>query len=119
VVPPSDISLTVLNASGTTGAAGAAASKLAAVGFGVSSTGDAPSGSSPSATVVLYGPSRAQSAATVVAAIPGATKRKDPSLGSHIELLVGSSFSTVHSVKIASSSGPTTTVRTAATNPCH
>jgi hypothetical protein len=40
-------------------------------------------------------------------------------LGSHIELLVGSSFSTVHSVKIHSSNGPTTTVTTAATNPCH
>jgi LCP family protein required for cell wall assembly len=119
VVPPSEISLTVLNASGTNGAAAAAAQKLTSVGFGVSSEGDAPSGSSPSATVVLYGPSRAQSAATVVAAIPGATKRKDPSLGSHIELLVGSSFSTVHSVKIHSSNGPTTTVTTAATNPCH
>ena len=109
----------MLNASGTNGAAAAAAQKLASVGFGISSTGDAPSGSNPSDTVVLYGPTRAQSAATVVAAVPGATKRKDPALGSTIELLVGSSFSTVHAVKIASSSGPTTTVTTAASNPCH
>jgi LCP family protein required for cell wall assembly len=118
VVPPSDIALKVLNASGTNGAAATAAQKLAAVGFGISGTGDAPSGSSPSATVVLYGPSRGQSAATVVAAVPGAIKKKDPSLGSGIELLVGSNFSGAHTVKISSGT-PATTVRTAASNPCH
>ena len=119
VVPPGQISLKVLNASGTNGAAAAAAQKLAAVGFGISGTGDAPSGSSPSTTVVRYGPSRSQSAATVVAAVPGAIKQKDPSLGSGIELLVGSDFSGAHTVKISSNSGSTTTVRTAASNPCH
>jgi LCP family protein required for cell wall assembly len=118
VVAPGSISLKVLNASGTNGAAAAAASKLSAVGFHVSSTGDAPNGSSPSATVVRYGPSRAQSAATLVAAIPGATKVQDPSLGSGIELLVGSSFTTAHSVTVSSPSSGATASRTAASNPC-
>jgi LCP family protein required for cell wall assembly len=117
VVAPGSISLQVLNASGTNGAAASAAEKLSAVGFHVSGTGDAPNGSSPTATVVRYGPSRAQSAATVVASVPGATKQLDPSLGSGIELLVGSNFTGAHSVKISSSSGATAS-RTAATNPC-
>jgi LCP family protein required for cell wall assembly len=118
VVAPGSISLKVLNASGANGAAAAAAAKLSAVGFHISATGDAPKGSSPSATVVRYGPSRAQSAATVVAAVPGATKVEDPSLGSGIELLVGSSFTTAHSVTVSSASSGATTSRTAATNPC-
>jgi LCP family protein required for cell wall assembly len=118
VVAPGSISLKVLNASGTSGAAASAAQKLSAAGFHVSSTGDAPGGSAPNATVVRYGSSRAQSAATLVAAIPGATKQLDTSLGSGIELLVGSNFTGAHSVTISSSSG-TTASRTAATNPCH
>jgi LCP family protein required for cell wall assembly len=118
VVPPGDISVRVLNASGTAGAAATAASDLSAVGFGIAGTGDAPSGSDPTATVVLYGSSRAQSAATLVAAVPGATRQKDPSLGSGIELLVGSGFSGAHSVKVSTNSD-NTNVRTAATNPCH
>jgi hypothetical protein len=118
VVAPGSISLKVLNASGTNGAAASAAAKLSAVGFHVSATGDAPKGSSASATVVRYGPSRAQSAATVAAAIPGATKVQDPSLGSSIELLVGSSFTTAHSVTVSSPTSGATTSRTAATNPC-
>jgi hypothetical protein len=117
VVSPGSISLRVLNATGTNGAAASAAQKLSAVGFHVSGTGNAPNGSSPTATVVRYGPSRAQSAATVVASVPGATKQVDPSLGSGIELLVGSNFTSAHSVKISSSSGATAS-RTAATNPC-
>jgi LCP family protein required for cell wall assembly len=118
VVAPGSISLKVLNASGTNGAAASAAQKLSAVGFHVVSTGDAPSGSSPNATVVRYGSSRGQSAATLVAAIPGATKQLDTSLGSGIELLVGSNFTGAHSVSISSNSGATAS-RTAATNPCH
>jgi LCP family protein required for cell wall assembly len=117
VVAPGSISLKVLNASGAAGAAATAAQKLSAVGFHVSGTGDAPSGSSPTATVVRYGPSRAQSAATVAAAIPGATKVADTSLGSGIELLVGSSFTGAHSVTVSSNSGATAS-RTAASNPC-
>jgi hypothetical protein len=110
----------VLNASGSNGAAATAAQQLAAVGFGIAGTGNAPAGSSPTATVVRYGPSRAQSAATVAAAVPGAVKQKDPSLGSGIELLIGSSYTGAHAVKIASpSTSGTTTVRTAASNPCH
>jgi LCP family protein required for cell wall assembly len=117
VVAPGSISLKVLNASGNSGAAASAASKLSAVGFHVSGTGDAPSGSSPNATVVRYGPSRAQSAATVAAAVPGATTQQDASLGSGIELLVGTGFTGAHSVTVSSSSGATAS-RTAATNPC-
>lgn len=116
-VAPADIAVQVLNATPTAGLAARTSQALSGVGFMVSGTGDAPKGSSPTATVVLYGPTRADSAKTVAAAVPGSVKRKDPSLGNGIELLVGSNYAGVKSVKV-SSSPATPTVRTGATNPC-
>jgi LCP family protein required for cell wall assembly len=115
-VPPSDIAVKVLNASSTTGLAARVSQALTGIGFLAGGTGDAPAGSSPTATVVLYGPSRAQSARTVAAAVPGSVKREDASLGNGIELLVGSNYSGVKHVRVSGSS--LTTVRTGASNPC-
>jgi hypothetical protein len=116
-VAPSDISLKVLNATSTNGLAAKASQALANVGFGISTTGDAPSGTNPSQTVVLYGPTRAESAKTVSAAVPGSITKEDSSLGTGIELVVGSNYSTVKSVKVSTSSDRPT-VTTGATNPC-
>jgi LCP family protein required for cell wall assembly len=116
-VAPGNIAVQVLNATSTRGRAASVSQALAAVGFMVSGTGDAPAGSSPKATVVLYGPTRADSAKTVNAAVPGSIKREDSSLGNGIELLVGSSYSGVKHVKVTSSTN-TPTVRTGASNPC-
>jgi LCP family protein required for cell wall assembly len=116
-VAPGNIAVQVLNATSTRGRAASVSQALAAAGFMVSGTGDAPAGSSPTATVVLYGPTRAESAKTVNAAVPGSIKRADTSLGNGIELLVGSSYSGVKNVKISSSTN-TPTVRTGASNPC-
>jgi LCP family protein required for cell wall assembly len=115
-VPPSDIAVKVLNASSTNGLAATVSQALAGVGFLNGGKGNAPTGSSPTATVVLYGPTRAQSARTVAAAVPGSVKREDSSLGNGIELLVGSNYTGVKHVKVSTSS--LTTVRTGASNPC-
>jgi LCP family protein required for cell wall assembly len=116
-VAPSDIAVKVLNATSTSGKAATVSQALAGVGFLTNGTGDAPAGSSPTATVVLYGPTRVESAKTVAAAVPGSIKREDTSLGNGIELLVGSNYSGVKHVKVSTSTD-TPTVRTGATNPC-
>ncbi|HWB66110.1 MAG TPA: LCP family protein [Mycobacteriales bacterium] len=114
-VPPSSISLKVLNATSQNGLAAQAASDLSGLGFGISGTGNAPSGSSPTTTVVEYGPTRADSARTVAAAITGAVLHENQSIGATVRVLVGSSYEGVKPVHISSG---TTTVRTGATNPC-
>jgi LCP family protein required for cell wall assembly len=116
-IAPSDIALTVLNATASGGLAAKAAQALSGIGFSIARTGDAPKGANPGQTVVLYGPTRAQSAKTVTAAVPGSIKRKDTALGSGIELLVGSNYSSVKAVHVSNSTD-TPTVRTGATNPC-
>jgi hypothetical protein len=116
-VAPSDIAVTVLNASGTNGLGATVSQALSGVGFAVGTPGDAPKGSNPKTTVVLYGPTRAGSAKTVAAAVPGSIKREDSSLGNGIELLVGSNYSGVKHVKVSNSTA-TPTVRTGASKPC-
>jgi LCP family protein required for cell wall assembly len=117
-IPPGSISLRVLNATTTNGLASRAASALASLGFGVSGTGNAPKGSSTSATVVQYGPNRADSAKTVAAAVTGSTLQEVSSLGDKVQLVVGSTYEGVKPVKITSSSASQPTVTTGASNPC-
>jgi LCP family protein required for cell wall assembly len=117
-VAPSSISVKVLNATSTNGLASQASQALARVGFGLNGTGNAPKSFDASKTVVAYGASRAESAKTLAAAVPGATTQEDDSLGNGIELVVGSNYSTVKSVKVSSPSSSRPTVRTGATNPC-
>jgi LCP family protein required for cell wall assembly len=116
-VAPSAISLRVLNATTTNGLAAKAASQLSGRGFRVSGTGNAPTGSDPSKTVVLYGSGRAQSAQTVAASVPGATRQLDSRLGaSGIELVLGSGFHGTAAVKVATARTPT--INTAAGKQC-
>jgi LCP family protein required for cell wall assembly len=118
-IPPGNISVRVLNAAGTQGLAARAASDLSGLGFGISGTpGNAPKGTDKSATVVQYGPTRADSAKTVAAAVTGATRQQVDSLGDKIQLLVGSTYEGVKPVKISSQSSSRPTVTTGASNPC-
>jgi LCP family protein required for cell wall assembly len=116
-IAPSQISLEVLNATTTTGLAAKAAAALANEGFSISSTGNAPTAANPAQTIVEYGPTRAQSAQTVAAAVPGATLRKSTSIGSTVELMVGSNYSGTRSVTVSSSSSSTPST-TAADSSC-
>ena len=103
-IPPSSIAVSVLNAAGTQGLAGQTASSLSGIGFRIARTGNAPAGSSPATTVIRYGPSRADSARTLAAAVPGAKLQLDNSLGSSLDLLVGSDYHGVRRVVVSSPS---------------
>ncbi len=105
IVAPSHIRLRVLNGNGTPGSARQAASDLAAVGFQIVRTGDADS-ESYAETIVRYGPSKADSARTVAAAIPGSSLQLDQTLGSTIEVVVGQNYSGARPVSVSS---PTST----------
>lgn len=115
-IPPGNISVRVLNATTTQGFAAGAASDLTRLGFAIRGTGNAPEGTDSSATVVRYGPTRAESARTVLAAVTGSTGQEVDSLGDKIQLVVGSTYEGVKPVKLSSSSQPTVT--TGASNPC-
>jgi LCP family protein required for cell wall assembly len=111
IVKPSRIRLKVLNGSGVSGAARKAADDLAAIGFVIRDTGDADA-SSYTQTIVRYGPSKADSARTVAAALPGSQLQLDQTLGSTIEVVIGSQYSGARPVTVASASpttGPTPT----------
>ncbi len=115
-IAPSSISLTVLNATATSGLAAKAAASLSAHGFQIKRTGNAPAGTSAADTVVLYGSNRAQSAQTVMASIPGSTEQLDSKLGSQgLELVVGSNYQGTTAVKVA---GNSPTINTAAGKQC-
>jgi LCP family protein required for cell wall assembly len=118
-IAPSSIAVTVLNATSKNGLAGRAATALQGKGFIISGTpADAPAGSNPHQTVVGYGPSRAESAKTVAASVPGAILREDSTAGNTITLLVGSTYTGVKSVKIAGSSSNRPTVTSGASKTC-
>ena len=121
-IPPSSIAIGVRNATSTQGLAAGVAGQLSGLGFRVTGTGNAPAGSDPNTTVVRYGPARADSARTVVAAIPGAKAVLDPSLGAAIRVLVGANFHGVQRVVVSTpSSGSGSTglqIRTASQDIC-
>jgi len=110
-VAPQNIAVTVLNAAGTAGLASRTAQDLTNVGFTISGTpANAPAGANPAQTVVVYGPSRAQSARTLAAAVPGAITREQASLGSGLQLWVGSNYHGTKKVTVSSSTDrPTVT----------
>jgi LCP family protein required for cell wall assembly len=117
-IPPSSIALKVLNATTTNGFAAKAAQDLAARGFRISGTGNAPNGSDPNTTVVRYGPSRADSAKTVAASVPGAKLVQDPSLGAGVELVLGHDYKGTAPVKVAADTQNGNPPRTAAQDVC-
>jgi LCP family protein required for cell wall assembly len=123
VVKPGSIRVHVYNGSGINGLARKADGDLTNVGF--QTVGQPESrGSGAAATVIRYGPTKADSARTVAAAIPGSTLETDPDLGSVIEVVVGTSYSGAHAVTVQPAAGarpsasPTPAVVTAQDDPC-
>jgi LCP family protein required for cell wall assembly len=123
-VPPSTIRVRVYNGSGVTGLGRRAYNDLGRLGFLTTGT---PSnrGAGATSTTVLYGPSRADSAKTLAAAIPGAVLQADPSLQRTLEVVVGSTYAGARPVTVGSptprpsrSGTPTAPVRTASTDIC-
>lgn len=105
-VAPSSISVNVLNGTGVTGRARTAADDLTRVGFGISGTGNALGGPYPH-SVVRYGPTRADSARTLAAAVTGAVLEPDSQLGNTVTLVVGTDYAGAHPVTLTATKPPT------------
>lgn len=107
-VPPSNIYVTVENGTATAGLAHTVASQLTAQGYHVVSVGDADK-ETYTTTEVRYGSEKVQSSQTVAAAFPGSERVADPTAGSTITIVVGSDFTKVSPVTIASATSPSPT----------
>jgi LCP family protein required for cell wall assembly len=117
-VPPGAIRTRVLNGTSVQGQATKAATALRGVGFLIAAVGNADT-KAYTETIVRHGPTRADSAKTLAAAIPGARVELDPKLGSTLVVVVGSDYHGVKPVKVtAASSTPTLPPVTAADNSC-
>ncbi|MEX5718163.1 LCP family protein [Geodermatophilus maliterrae] len=121
-VAPSDVSVEVYNGSGISGLAAEAATSLEDAGFTVTSTGNADS-SDYARTVVRHAPGDEALAATLAAAIPGATTEEsgDASSGT-VQLVLGEDFNGVGQQTTPQAPAPASpaaeTPRTAADTSC-
>lgn len=98
-VAPAAVRVRVYNGTGAAGLATRVAADLTGVGFTVVGKGNRVTGAG-APTVVRYGPSRADSARTLAAAVPGATLAVDPTLGSTVELVVGANYAGARPVTV-------------------
>jgi LCP family protein required for cell wall assembly len=118
-IAPSNISVEVLNSTDRNGFGAAAAEDLAKLGFHINGIpSNSPAGSDPASTIVRYGPSRADSAKTVAAAIPGSTLKLDESFGNGLQVLLGTDYHGARQVRVASGGSGVGTPRTAAQDIC-
>ena len=124
-VPPAAVRVAVFNGSGVNGLGRKAATDLTGVGFDVIGSAQT-RGTGAAQTMVLYGPTKADSAKTVAAAIPGAVLVADPTLGRTVQVVVGSSYHGAVKVTVSpspapssgASAAPAPPVTTAANNIC-
>ncbi len=100
IVAPSSISVQVDNSAGIAGLARRASTDLGNVGFNVVGIGNGTT--STTTSVVRYGPTRADSARTLAAAVPGSVLVADPTLGNTLVLDVGSSYAGAQAVQVGS-----------------
>jgi LytR cell envelope-related transcriptional attenuator len=81
----------VFNGGGLSGLARKAASDLSKLGFQIVGTpADRITGAS--ASVIEYGPTQAEAARTLQAAVPGSTLQANPQLDTTLQLIVGKSY---------------------------
>jgi hypothetical protein len=122
VVAPGSVRVKVSNGAGVQGLGRRAYDDLAAVGFQLVGEPDNRAGSADQ-TVVFHGPDKADSARTLVAALPGATAKLDPSLTRTLEVVVGSRYAgavpvTVSGAPPPAAPAPAPEIKTAAQDPC-
>jgi len=106
-VDPGTVRVRVLNASGTPGAATAAADDLRAGGWQVVGVGDA-DGTGPGRTRIRYGTSATalRRAQALAALLPGAELVRTAGIGSTLQLEVGSDWNGLQAPSAGSSGGP-------------
>ncbi len=125
-VAPGNVRVAVFNGSGVQGLGRKAAADITTVGFQVIGI---PSnrGTGMAETTILYGPTKADSARTLQAAIPGSVLKADSSLGRTLDLVIGASYTEAKKVTVTQtkpSAAPGTPgaaaipVKTAQDNPC-
>ncbi|MCW2607281.1 MAG: cell envelope-related transcriptional attenuator [Frankiales bacterium] len=128
VVAPEAVRVEVFNGAGVPGLGRKAATDLREIGFSVIGT-PGNRGSGATTTTVLHGPDRADSAATLAAAIPGATTQLDPTLDRTLQLVVGSDYTGARPVTVSgatrapsrtpgATASPSAPAKTAAVDPC-
>ena len=99
-VAPSQVRVSVFNGSGVSGLGRKAATDLAAAGFQVIGAAQT-RGTGATQTMVLFGPTRADSAKTLAASLAGSVLVADPSLGRTVQVVLGSSYTGVSKVTVA------------------
>jgi LCP family protein required for cell wall assembly len=116
IVAPENVQARVFNGAGVSGLGRRAADELAAVGFQIV---EPPSdrGTDAAETVVYHGPGKADSAATLAAAVPGSRSELDPSLDETLEIVVGTSYAGARQVTVGGAPPPADVI-TAAADPC-
>jgi LCP family protein required for cell wall assembly len=93
LVPPAEVTVDVLNGTGTRGLAATVADALGAGGFVVGTVGNAEG--TVSQSVVRHGPGTVAQARTVAAAVPGAVLQGSDSLGDTVQLVIGPGYGSV------------------------
>jgi LCP family protein required for cell wall assembly len=106
-VPPDKISVRVWNGAGTRGLAAQAATDLRKAGFGATVVPGTYKKTGLTTTLIQYGPARADSAKTLAAALPGAKLKEVASLGSGIQVIVGSDWNGAKKVKVTTATPST------------
>jgi LCP family protein required for cell wall assembly len=114
-VAPQQVSLDVLNGTGTTGLAGTVADELRAQGFVVGAVGNEQG--SVSGSVVRYGPGLEGPAATVAAAVPGAVLQPSDAIGATVQLVIGPGYTGVVPVTLVEEAPPAPETTAAAPEP--
>jgi LCP family protein required for cell wall assembly len=97
-VPPSSVSVDVLNGTATTGLAATVADLMRAQGFTVGAVGNEPG--TVSESVVRHGPNVLAQARTVAASVPGSVLQASDDLGDTVQLVIGPGYSTVVPVEV-------------------
>ena len=97
-VAPAEVTVEVLNGTGTTGLATTAADALRAQGFVVGAVGN--EAGTVTQSIVRHGPAALQHARTVAAAVPGSVLQPTDSLGDSVQLVLGPGYRTVVPVQI-------------------
>jgi hypothetical protein len=105
-VPPSSVTVDVLNGTGTRGLAATVADLMRGQGFAVGDVGNEPG--TVNETVVRYGPNVLEQARTVAAAVPGAVLQASDSIGEAVQLVIGPGYSTVVPVQMTPAAAPST-----------
>ena len=88
--PPAEVTVNVLNGTGTTGLAATVADALRAQGFVVGTVGNEPG--TVNESVVRHGPNVLEQARTVAAAVPGAVLQPSDAIGDTVQLVIGPGF---------------------------